>query len=106
MSTSASLPLPISMTIAGLFGMACLNCAEILILIFYTFNRYTGLYFWSMVVATMGTVFYAIVNLLRLYALAPNTLMAVLLALSWWGMVTGQSIALYSRLHLVVSDRK
>ncbi|KAH8742618.1 hypothetical protein F5883DRAFT_668321 [Diaporthe sp. PMI_573] len=99
-------PLAICMAIAALFGMACLNCAEILVLIYYTFKRYTGLYFWSMIVATTGTVFYAIVNLLRLFALAPNTPMAVLLALSWWGMVTGQSVVLYSRLHLVVSNRR
>ncbi|KAH7007800.1 hypothetical protein B0J12DRAFT_715002 [Macrophomina phaseolina] len=103
---SISLPLPISMTIAGLFAMACLNCAEIGVLVFYTFKRYAGLYFWSMLVATMGTIFYAIVNLLRLFALAPNFPMAVLLALSWWAMVTGQSVVLYSRLHLVVSNRK
>jgi hypothetical protein len=32
--------------------------------------------------------------------------MAVLLAISWWGMVTGQSVALYSRLHLVISNRR
>ncbi|KAH8744464.1 hypothetical protein F5883DRAFT_623240 [Diaporthe sp. PMI_573] len=99
-------PLAICMAIAALFGMACLNCAEILVLIYYTFKRYTGLYFWSMIVATTGTVFYAIVNLLRLFALAPNIPMAVLLALSWWGMVTGQSVVLYSRLHLVVSNKR
>ncbi|KAH8586893.1 hypothetical protein B0O99DRAFT_462260, partial [Bisporella sp. PMI_857] len=101
-----SLPLSISMTIAGLFAMACLNCAEILVLVFHTFKRYTGLYFWSMIVATLGTVFYAIINLLRLFSLAPNIPMAVLLAISWWGMVTGQSVALYSRLHLVISNRR
>ncbi|KAH8653191.1 hypothetical protein BGZ60DRAFT_419699 [Tricladium varicosporioides] len=101
-----SLPFTISMTIAGLFAVACFNCVEVFVLIFYTFKRYTGLYFWSMMVAAMGTMFYAIVNLLRLFTLAPSTLMAVLLALSWWGMVTGQSVVLYSRLHLVVSNQR
>ncbi|KAH7302964.1 hypothetical protein B0I35DRAFT_403006 [Stachybotrys elegans] len=99
-------PLAVSLTITALFGMACLNCAEIPIMVLYTFRRYTGLYFWSIIVADLGTVIYAIVNLLRLFALAPNTLMSVLLALSWWGMVTGQSVILYSRLHLVVYNKK
>lgn len=40
-----SLPLAISLTITALFGMACLNCAEFLIMALYAFKRYTGLYF-------------------------------------------------------------
>lgn len=101
-----SVPLAVSLTITALFGMACLNCAEILIIALYTFKRYTSLYFWSIIVADLGTVIYAMANLLRLFAVAPNILMSVLLAISWWGMVTGQSVVLYSRLHLVVSNRK
>ncbi len=40
-------------------GMACLNCAELLVIDFYTFKRYRGLYFWSIIVADLGTVAYA-----------------------------------------------
>lgn len=47
----------------------------------------TPAYTSSILIADLGAVVYAIVNLLRLFAIAPNTLMAVLLALSWWGMV-------------------
>ncbi|PVH99929.1 hypothetical protein DM02DRAFT_509383, partial [Periconia macrospinosa] len=99
-------PLAISMTIAGMFAMACLNCAEIFFLIFYTFKRYNGLYFWSMLIAVVGTFLEAISNLFRLYKIGPNMLMATLLGVGWWGMVTGQSTALYSRLHLIVSNRR
>ncbi|KAL6409993.1 integral membrane protein [Ilyonectria robusta] len=86
-----SVPLAVSLTITALFGMACLNCAEILIIALYTFKRYTSLYFWSIIVADLGTVIYAMANLLRLFALAPNILMSVLLAISWWGMVTAHN---------------
>ncbi|CZR63082.1 uncharacterized protein PAC_12979 [Phialocephala subalpina] len=96
--------LRISMTIAGLFGAACYICIEIFIHIVYTFKRYAGLYFWSMVVATTGIVLYLIANLFRLFAIAPSFPMSVLLVISWWAMVTGQSVVLYSRLHLVVRD--
>lgn len=55
---------------------------EILLQIFYTFPQYTELYFWSMIVAVLGTVLYAIVNMLRLFALAPNLPMAILVNIS------------------------
>ena len=97
-------PLPIAMTIAGLFGATCYICIEIFILIVYTFKRYAGLYFWSMIVATTGILIYLIANLCRLFAIAPSFPMSVLLVVGWWAMVTGQSFVLYSRLHLVVRD--
>ncbi|KAH8754190.1 hypothetical protein F5883DRAFT_650723 [Diaporthe sp. PMI_573] len=99
-------PLPTSMIIAAMFGITCINCGEIFFLIFYTFKRYTGLYFWSMIAAVVGTFVEAISNLFRLYNVGPNMLMAVLLAVGWWGEVTGQSLVLYSRLHLIVSDQR
>ncbi|KAK7414976.1 hypothetical protein QQX98_006209 [Neonectria punicea] len=93
------------MTIAGLFAVACYNCVEILISLLNRFKRHDGLYFWSMLTATLGIVLHSIVVLLRYYSLGPNFLLCVLTCIGWYGMVTGQSVVLYSRLHLIIVDR-
>ncbi|KAG9249738.1 uncharacterized protein F5Z01DRAFT_696896 [Emericellopsis atlantica] len=99
-----SAPLPINMTIAGFFSIACYNCIEILIILLDRFKRHNSLYFWSMLVTTLGILLHSIVVLLRYYGLGPNFMLAVLTCIGWYGMVTGFSVVLYSRLHLVVSD--
>ncbi|KAJ0134947.1 RecQ helicase TLH3 [Fusarium oxysporum f. sp. albedinis] len=81
-----SVSLPINMTIAGLFAIACYNCVEILISLLSRFKRHDGLYFWSMVVATLGIVLHSIVVLLRYYSLGPNFLLCVFTCVGWYGM--------------------
>lgn len=100
-----SASLPVDMVIAGFFAVACFNCVEILVSLLNRFKRRDGLYFWSMTVATLGIVLHSVVVLLRYYSLGPNFPLCVLTCLGWYGMVTGQSVVLYSRLHLVVPDR-
>lgn len=100
-----SASLPVNMAIAGLFAIACYNCLEILISLLSRFKRHDGLYFWSMLTATLGIVLHSIVVLLRYYSLGPNFLLCVLTCVGWYGMVTGQSVVLYSRLHLIVEDK-
>ncbi|OQE10699.1 hypothetical protein PENFLA_c081G10136 [Penicillium flavigenum] len=94
---------PIAMVIAGLFALACWNVLQILVSIFNIFKRRRGLYFWSMVIATLGILVHALSTFLRYFALAPNFPMCVLICISWYSMVTGQSVVLYSRLHLVTN---
>ncbi|KPM42446.1 hypothetical protein AK830_g4107 [Neonectria ditissima] len=93
------------MAIAGLFAVACYNCVEILISLLNRFKRHDGLYFWSMLTATLGIALHSVVVLLRYYSLGPNFLLCVLTCVGWYGMVTGQSVVLYSRLHLIILDR-
>jgi len=97
--------LPIAMLIAGFFAVAIFNTIEISISIFSVFRRKHGLYFWSLLVATFGIFIHTIAVFLRFFALAPNLPMCVVTVVGWWAMVTGQSVVLYSRLGLVVSDR-
>ncbi|KAI0597153.1 hypothetical protein F4775DRAFT_561715 [Biscogniauxia sp. FL1348] len=96
--------LPIAMLIAGFLAIACYNSVEIYIFILRTFRRRNGLYFWSMLAANSGIPLHSVSSLLRYFSLAPNTPMTVLVVLGWWLMVTGQSVVLYSRLHLVVGE--
>lgn len=97
--------LAVNMTIAGLFAIALYNCLEIIISLVTRFKRHDGLYFCSMMVATLGIILHSIVVLLRYYSLGPNFLLCVLTCIGWYGMVTGQSVVLYSRLHLIVEDK-
>ncbi|GFF56795.1 hypothetical protein IFM46972_10609 [Aspergillus udagawae] len=96
----------LAMLIASFFAISCYNVLEITIQIFFTFKRYRGLYFWSMLIANWGILVHAIAVFLRFFALAPNFPMCVVTVIGWYAMVTGQSVVLYSRLHLVTSDAK
>jgi hypothetical protein len=97
-------PLWVSMLIAGFFGISIYNVIEIFIGIFHTFRRRSGLYFWSMLITNCGILVHTISVFLRFYSLAPALPMSVIICLGWWAMVTGSSVVLYSRLHLVVYD--
>jgi hypothetical protein len=94
-------PRALAMVIAALFAIACWNVLQTTVAIFTTFRRYRGLYFWSMTISTLGILLHAITSFLRYFALAPNFPMCVLICIGWYAMVTGQSVVLYSRLHLV-----
>jgi hypothetical protein len=101
-------PIPVSlgvaMAIAGFFAIAVYNTFEITICLFSIFRNWRGLYFWSIMVSTLGILVHSIAVLLRFFALAPNLTMCVFTVLGWWAMVTGQSVVLYSRLGLVASE--
>ncbi|KAF9732908.1 integral membrane protein [Paraphaeosphaeria minitans] len=59
-----------------------------------------------MLVACVGIPVHATAVLLRNFDLAPNVPMCVFIILGWWSMVTGQAVVLYSRLHLVMDQKK
>ena len=98
--------LGIKITIATFAGIAWYNAIELVILVFVAFSQYRGLYFWSLLVsASIGVVPYSLGFLLKFFKLTTETWLSVtLLTIGWWCMVTGQSIVLYSRLHLVLRN--
>lgn len=49
-----------SVTITVCCALAISNAFELLLLIFTTFRRYGGVYFWSLVVATVGVLPYTV----------------------------------------------
>ncbi|KAL2000323.1 hypothetical protein VTN02DRAFT_3279 [Thermoascus thermophilus] len=100
--TGHSLGLKIAM--ATFTGIACYNAIELVVLVFVTFRRYRGLYFWSLLLsAALGVLPYSLGFLLKLFDLtSAGWLSVTLLTLGWYPMVTGQSVVLYSRLHLVL----
>ncbi|KAH7274868.1 hypothetical protein B0J15DRAFT_473757 [Fusarium solani] len=82
------------------------NVVELTFIIFGTFKRHSGLYFWSFLCATWGIPFYCGGFLVKYFAPASvGFLAAALIAIGWVAMVTGQSLVLWSRLHLVLRNR-
>ncbi|KAJ5645631.1 hypothetical protein N7507_011642 [Penicillium longicatenatum] len=88
-------------------GLSCYNIAELVVLVTATFRRWRGLYFWSLLASgCLGVVPYMIGFMMKFFTRADTVLSVTILTVGWWTMVTGQSIVLYSRLHLVLRDEK
>ncbi|RHZ49112.1 uncharacterized protein CDV56_105635 [Aspergillus thermomutatus] len=98
--------LAMKIIIATLAGITWYNAVELVILVFVTFSRYHGSYFWSLLISSsIGLVPYSIGFLLKFFQLTAQTWLSVtFITVGWWCMVTGQSIVLYSRLHLVLRN--
>lgn len=90
-------------------GLAMYNSVELVIMIFLTFKRYNGLYFWSLLISGIGIIFYALGFLLKFLNITTGNLRwlaVVFLSIGWYPMITGQSLVLWSRLHLIVSGKR
>lgn len=91
--------------IATLAAVAWYNALELIILVFVTFREYHGLYFWSLLVsASVGLVPYSLGFMLKFFDYGSAWISVSLLTVGWYCMVTGQSVVLYSRLHLVLRN--
>ncbi|KAF5004811.1 hypothetical protein FDECE_8710 [Fusarium decemcellulare] len=94
---------PDAFVVACFLAVALYNFMELNFSILTTFKRRGGLYFWSFVAATWGIPPYSIGFLLKNFRPATNGYVYVtLIVVGWWPMVTGQSLVLFSRLHLLV----
>lgn len=81
------------------------NVLELIPMIFTTFKRRRGLYFWSFLCATCGIVPHDIGSILNNYQIPAHwVLYSILVMVGWFLMVNGQSMVLFSRLHLIVSN--
>jgi hypothetical protein len=99
-------PLPILMTMAAFLSIALYNVIELTFLVFGVFKKRNGLYFWSFVVATWGIAPHAVGFVLKFFQVTTlDLLSSAIVGIGWACMVMGQSLVLYSRLHLVIRDR-
>jgi hypothetical protein len=98
--------LPILMTMAAFLSIALYNVIEITFLIFAVFKKREGLYFWSFIIATWGIAPHGLGFILKFFQVTNlDLLSSAIVGVGWGCMVTGQSVVLYSRLHLVVRDK-
>lgn len=97
----------LQMVLLTLIGLSCYNVAELVVLVPATFRRWRGLYFWSLLASgCIGVVPYSIGFLMKFFTQTDSVLSVTVLTIGWWTMVTGQSMVLYSRLHLVLRDER
>lgn len=102
--TSAGSPAAVGL-IAAFCGIAFWTCLEILVLVYGTFKRRTGLYFWSIIITAIGLILQTTGYLLKAFENTANPyFVTVLCKVGWVSNVTGFSVVLWSRLHLVVRD--
>jgi hypothetical protein len=89
--------------VVAFVSVALYNVLELTFIIFVTFRKRSGLYFWSFCVATWGIPPYSIAFLLKGLGVNPAVVFVyvTLIVIGWVCTVTGQSAVLYSRLHLV-----
>lgn len=88
-------------------SLALYNVLELLCIIWGTFKRYAGLYFWSFLIATLGIALSCVGFCIKFFG--PNSLgylSCTLSLIGWVFMVTGQSFVLWSRLHLVLRNKR
>ena len=92
---------------ASFASIALYNVMELTVIISATFKRKSGLYFWSFVVATWSIPVYTLGFLFKFFAVIDiRVISLVMISIGWCGMITGQSVVLYSRLHLVVQESR
>jgi hypothetical protein len=88
-------------------AIAFYNVLELSMTTFMTFKRHRGLYYWSLQAATWGIAIYALGFVLKYFQVITLDMLSIaLVVFGWYLMVTGQSIVLYSRLSLVVQNRR
>ncbi|KAG8169158.1 hypothetical protein KVR01_001907 [Diaporthe batatas] len=92
---------------AALLAVAIYNAFEMMPVIYFTFSKFSGLYFWSMVTAVTGVLVHSIGFVLNNFQLTGNQTLPTILTTSFWiPMVSGQSMVLYSRLYLINVDKR
>jgi hypothetical protein len=75
---------------------------ELTVWVLYVFRRYSGLYFWSILITTWCISLHAIGYILKECVPQCSWIVSTLIVeIGWVGMVTGFAVVLYSRLHLV-----
>lgn len=78
---------------------------ELFVLVFLTFRQRRGLYFHSIIITTLGIILQTTGYLLKAFENTwPPVLVTIICKLGWVSNVTGFSLVLWSRLHLVVTS--
>lgn len=97
----------LAIIICVFISIAFYNVIELTASIFTSFKKRSGLYFWSILIATWGIAFNGTGYLLMHLSLTTEALVyATIILIGWCSMVTGQSVVLYSRLHIVMHHQK
>ncbi|KAI1085202.1 hypothetical protein F5B20DRAFT_133543 [Whalleya microplaca] len=100
-------PLPWNLTVWSILAvftaLPIWTTVELTVWVLHTFERWRGIYFWSVLVTTWGVSIHAVGFVLKFCVPEANWILATVLAeIGWVAMVSGFSIVMWSRLHLVI----
>jgi hypothetical protein len=107
MGSGATLPYKTALIVIVFLALAVYNTLEIIVKIFRRFKRYHGVYFYSMLAASIGIIIHALGYFLRNFDISDSAPLEITLACGGGMlMITGQSIVLWSRLHLISPGKR
>lgn len=96
-----------SQVLAAFVAIAWYNAIELIVLCFVSFKRRRGCYFWNLLISSISIIPYSLGYVLLFFPTGVTPYVCVtLIILGWYVMVTGQSVVLWSRLHLVLQNPK
>ncbi|OOF90271.1 hypothetical protein ASPCADRAFT_157087, partial [Aspergillus carbonarius ITEM 5010] len=106
-NASEFMPTADGYTVVAFVSISAFSALGLVYLIFDFFKRRRGLYFWSLLVTSLGTIIACVFCILFIFGDA-NTLVAsaVGVVFSYTTISVGNSLVLYSRVHLVTGGRK
>lgn len=88
--------------VACFLGAAIWNAVGMFPMIFMTFKRLWTLYFWAMILSTLGILICSTSQIISVATPQVSAMInGIISCIGWVFMVTGQSVVLYSRLHLL-----
>lgn len=91
--------------IASFCAVAYWMSTELLVLVYVTFKRRSGLYFWSIVITTIGIILQTTGYLIKEFVpQCPHILTTIICKVGWMSNVSGFSVVLWSRLHLIMDN--
>jgi hypothetical protein len=93
-------------TVAVFLAIALFNSLELVVLVCWTFRQWRGLYFWSLLISSLGIIPYGVGSILHYYTIGPLPLGLAIAYVGFLTIVPLQSFVLYSRLHLVFYNEK
>jgi len=107
MGVNATLSHNASLVVIVFLALAVYNTIEIIVRIFTRFRRYSGVYFYAMLAASIGIIIHAFGYFVRNFDISNSVALQITLACGGGMlMITGQSIVLWSRLHLISPGKR
>src|SRR5688572_30537955 len=88
---------------SGCIAITLFNALEIIILIFATFTKYAGCYFWSLLAASLGLIVSYLGFSTYFFDITTDSFVqSTITIIGWWTYIIAQSLVLWSRLNLVL----
>ncbi|KAG9191147.1 hypothetical protein G6011_09235 [Alternaria panax] len=107
MGSNPTLSYRTSLIVIVFLALAVSHSLEVFVRIFRRFRSYRGVYFYALISASLGVIIHAFGYFIRNYNVSDSAPLEITMACGGGIlMITGQSIVLWSRLHLISPGRK